>query len=159
MWLAIKASEKLSAQALSISQHHRYIALAHCASKWRWDMSADLKKTREDNIDLLRSLHGGNNRLAAMLREHPNYVSDRARGKKGVLDYSARTMEQKLSYPDGWFDRDNLSLLKMSRDDHETVSLLLSAPPEKRAAIRTLLDCATENPFHSGSNRLKLVKT
>ena len=104
-------------------------------------MCADVKERRRENFDLLRWVHGGNNRLAAILRDTPirNYVSDIARGKRSCSKTCARSVETKLDYADGWLDRDNVSMLKLSRENFETLSLVLRASPDEKAAIRTLL--------------------
>jgi hypothetical protein len=96
---------------------------------------------RSSNLDLLRWLHGGHRRLSDKLRNVLNWsaLSLFATGGKHLSENTARNIEQRLNLPGRWLDRDNREMLTLSEDDFETVMVLLSAAPDVKSAVRTLL--------------------
>ena len=97
--------------------------------------------TRSRNLDLIRWLHGGHNNTSELLSRitNSNYVSQMARGDMEISEWKARSIEGAVDLPDGWMDRDNISILKMSSIQAQIHQLVVALPEEKQSALLKLL--------------------
>lgn len=74
---------------------------------------------RAKNLDLIRWINGGQENTAAKLSDvtNYNYISKMATGDMEISDNQARKIERIMSLPNGWMDRENLSMLLMKEAD------------------------------------------
>lgn len=56
-------------------------------------------------------------------------------GKKEVSDATARSIESRLGLPEGWMDRDNEKILRMSPTDHQLLLRAALLPEAKKRAL------------------------
>lgn len=99
------------------------------------------KTTRSRNLDLIRWLHGGHNSTSKELSNiaHQGDISKMATGQMEISEWKARSMERAVDLPDGWMDRDNISILKMSLIEAQIHQLVATLPEEKQSALLKLL--------------------
>ncbi|GMU45948.1 MAG: hypothetical protein AMXMBFR26_07300 [Porticoccaceae bacterium] len=99
------------------------------------------KTTRSLNLNLIRWLNGGHKNTSKMLSHvaHQGDISKMATGQMEISEWKARSIENALDLPDGWTDRDNISILKMSSIDVQIHRLVVALPEEKKSALLKFL--------------------
>lgn len=97
--------------------------------------------TRSRNLDLIRWLHGGHKNTSKELSNiaHQGDISKMATGQMEIREWTARSIEKAVELPDGWMDRDNISILKMSPIQAQIHQLVVALPKEKQSALLKLL--------------------
>jgi hypothetical protein len=63
-----------------------------------------------------------------------------ARGLRDIPDKLAREIETDLILPEGWFDRDNQKILKLSTTAYHILEAVENLTEEQQAALLTLLN-------------------
>ena len=99
------------------------------------------RTTRSVNLDLIRWLNLGHDSTAKLLSSvtNSNYLSKMATGDMEISDRKARSIERAAGLPQGWLDRNNIELLKMSLVEHQLHQVITALPQEKINALRALL--------------------
>ncbi|XUO84835.1 hypothetical protein RVM27_03820 [Halomonas sp. KM007] len=84
---------------------------------------------------------GGHNNTAPKLASVANssYISKMATGQMNISDYTARAIERALELPEGWMDRDNISILNMSLTQSQIHFLVSKLTIEKQTALFNFL--------------------
>jgi len=62
-----------------------------------------------------------------------------ATGQMNISDYTARAIERALELPEGWMDRDNISILNMSLTQSQIHFLVSKLTIEKQTALFNFL--------------------
>jgi hypothetical protein len=92
-----------------------------------------------NNLKIIRLMNGTHGYTAERLKSvvsNESLLSDYTNGKKNVSDYTARGIEQVLELPNGWLERDNLSIINtMSKTDFELVKKLINIPKEAKDGL------------------------
>lgn len=75
------------------------------------------------------------------MKPHVNseQLTQYCRAEKAPSRELTKVLENQLGLPSGWFERDILSLSKMSPEDINLVQILIRQPDGRKNAIRTLL--------------------
>lgn len=66
-----------------------------------------------------------------------------ATGDMEISEYDARRIEQILSLPDGWMDRDNIPMLSMSKVDFKIYSHLSSQSQTAKDGLLAFLESSS----------------
>lgn len=100
---------------------------------------------RSRNLDLIRWLNHGHKNTAKKLSSltNENYISQMATGDMEISDHNARQIEKTLSLPDGWMDRDNVSILSMSKVDFKIYSHLNSQSQIAKDGLLAFLESSS----------------
>lgn len=99
------------------------------------------RTTRSENLDLIRHLNGTHERTASKLSAltNPAYISQMATGEREITDYDARQIERLLSLPDGWMDRDHMTMFGMSKVDYDIYACVQVRPDVAKAGLLAFL--------------------
>ena len=98
---------------------------------------------RSTNLDLIRWLNHGHESTADKLSAltNANYLSKMATGDMAIDDKMARSIESTLELPQGWMDRENLRILKMSAEAYQLSEATRELPLRwQRAMLKLLSD-------------------
>lgn len=97
---------------------------------------------RSINLDLIRWLNYGHKNTTEKLSSltNKNYISQMATGDMEISDHDARIIEQLLSLPDGWMDRDNILMLSMSKVDFNIYSYLITKSQSAKDGLLAFLE-------------------
>jgi hypothetical protein len=98
------------------------------------------------NLDYLRWKYGTHEALSKKLEGVLNWndLSKYSLGDKPIPKSRARAIESRLSLPNGWLDRENISLTTLTEDDYLLVTKLLLTSPKIKQSIGSLLSAITE---------------
>lgn len=100
---------------------------------------------RSTNLDLIRWLNHGHKNTAKKLSSltNENYISQMATGDMEISEHDARRIEQILSLPDGWMDRDNIPMLSMSKVDFKIYSHISSQSQTAKDGLLAFLESSS----------------
>ena len=100
-----------------------------------------MASTSSNHLDFLRWKYGTHEALQKELHGilSWNELSEFSLGKKQIPPYQARAVEEKLSLPKGWLDRENLSLAEVSNTEYELIRQIQSTTPDVKSALLQLL--------------------
>jgi hypothetical protein len=98
------------------------------------------------NLDFLRWKYGTHEALQKELDGILNWneLSEYALGKKQMSPYRISTIEERLSLPKGWIERDNLSLLEISETDFALFKKIKESKQGVKEALIQLISSISE---------------
>lgn len=96
---------------------------------------------RTRNLHLARHLSGGLGNLAKALAAETNETAliKMGQGEKEIPNSISRSIEEKLSLPSAWMDRDNELLIGMSPLDYALHQEMSALPEQTRRALLTFI--------------------
>ncbi len=96
---------------------------------------------RVRNLDMIRWMSGGHEPLTKRLSAISNwtYISKMIHGQKEITDHTAREIERVLKLQQGWMDRDNLGLVRMSNLDYQIQAAMKLASDERKSGLLRFL--------------------
>lgn len=85
------------------------------------------KNIRAENLGVIRYLNLTHKSFSKKLENLTNsaYLSEMIDGSREISNSMAREIESVFLLPDGWMDRENISLIHMSKLDFELMRLIL----------------------------------
>jgi hypothetical protein len=92
---------------------------------------------RSTNLNLARWMKGRHEELANKLSNISNwtYISKMITGQREIPEHTARAIEQALKFPNGWMDRNNIGLIKMSELDFKIYGEIASLPEGRKEGL------------------------
>ena len=108
---------------------------------------------RSQNLDLARYLRGGHEALCKKLSNFTNaaYISQMATGQREISDHDMMRIEEILTLPKGWLDRNNLDLLQIPPNTYQLHQRIAKLSRLQQEALANLLsDAPTEGSASAG---------
>ena len=81
-----------------------------------------MRTLRAQNLYIARAIFGTQVEIAQRINKNDHNLNStltrQANGSRQITDDDARHYEEKLGLPKGWFDRDNMMLLKVTGEEY-----------------------------------------